>query len=186
MKRLSRRHAVIAAAVIVTLVILVLVWAMNSPATGEIVQPQRTTSKPARVLGTARFDGEQFSFTYPASYRVKKHDIDTVEEEVVLLGVGPKARRIVVSVISRDINKLDDFPSVQTRLRQPESYSSAETSVANERALEFTNTNGGFERVVFVSRPGEILTIAVTGTSGSKNEDLASDYELVSESLTWR
>ncbi len=180
LKRRKKLPLALSAVATFSLAIIFLVHSFNSPAVGTInsVLSSRTENSPMAQKPSEQYDGKYVSFSYPAQYKPAESNLSGNFLEVYrLYDNGLSSRSITVGVMRET---LENDSGLNFRRNHPDIYQS-QTSPAGSAI--FVSHQNGFERTVYISHGGLVLSLSALDPAG---RDMSGVEEDIINSLKWK
>ncbi len=151
---------------------------LNSPSVGD-VRNNGITSKPVTPAENppGHYSGKYISFDYPGTYKQTYSELSGTFLEVYHLESPKKSNRYISVGVLRESFGADS--GIRYRQDHPQIYQ-PQASVPG--SLTFVSHQNGFERTIFISHGGLVVSIAAVDSSG---RDMTDDQNQILNSLQW-
>ncbi len=163
---------------------IMIVRDLSGPAVGTVASTKTPVARAQKVVHHRGIDGKYARYEVLDTYRLEKTQGTVAtpgEDRQVLVSASSPVRIISVSVRpSAGTDRESDF---KARKLSPKVYRESVRTIEGARVVQMSKVEGGYEEVVFWPRAGKVAVIAMSTSSGSREEFDAEFAQLIA---SWR
>lgn len=160
---------------------------LTDPSEGVVITSAKTVKKTENREASIRVDGKTVSFSRPAKFRemptpqLGPQDV----EKFNYLNPETISQNLTIQIRRLPSGMLNDDSSYNLRRLNPAKYTQQTLTVNGKEVVVFTDNEGGYNKVAFMTQNGLEANIAVTTSNASAVEDIDKTFNKVIESWQW-
>lgn len=174
--------------VVVNIGVFLIAKNLTDPSEGVVIQKAKTSTKSVNREISVRVDGKYASFSHPAKFKDMPAPALSAQDVEKFNYLNPEtiSQNLVIQIRKLPSGLLNDDSSYNLRKLTPSKYKMETRDINGQTAIIFTDVEGGYNKVAFLTNNGLEANIAVTTANASAVADIDKTLDKVVGSWQWQ